>query len=204
MIPKTIVTCWINHDANSMTDLVKRCIESQKIDGYEHKVITIDDCNIGSQYVDGCLSRHDVIGYVKASDYMRVWYVWKYGGIHLDGDMEVLESKNFDHLLEYKMFVPMDPQGHYGNAGFGSEAGDPLLKKYLERVEANFRGTGELAYEPGIRAFSDMFYIMDTSYIKMLSPDHFFPYNHLTKSEEITENTLVKHWYTNSWVKNTN
>lgn len=199
-IPRTIYTYWINENPDSMPDMVKTCIESQQVPGYEHRILTIEDCDIGSQYVKDCISRHDVKGYVKASDYMRCYYVWKYGGIALDGDMEILEGKNFDHLLHYEMFVPMDPQGHFGNAGFGAEQGHPLLKHYLDRIENNFKGDGEFVYEPGIRGFSDMFYISDISKIQLLTSDYFFPYNHQKNTENITENTLVKHHYMNSWI----
>lgn len=149
MIPKRIVTVWLNENPE-LPFLVKNCIESQKKCaeefGYEHHIITLENRYKGSKYVEECLSRKDVKGYVKASDWLRVHYVYTYGAIHLDSDMEVLPGKSFDHLLDCKMFVPRDPHEHFGNAGFGAEAGDPLLAYYLKRVDENFRGDGDITY----------------------------------------------------------
>ncbi len=209
-IPRILWTSWINHDPASMPELIKHCIETQKkcADkfGYEHKTIGISDCfkfieDYGSRYLKECLSRKDVKGYVKCSDWIRVYKIWEEGGIYLDADMEVLEGKNFDHLLDCKMFVPKDPHEHFGNAGFGAEAGDPILEYYLKRIEDNFRGEGDMIYEAGVRGFSDHFYMKDHSYVRILTPDYFFPMNrHSRETDNLTENTLVKHWYANSWI----
>ena len=201
VIPKILWTTWLGE---TPPDLVKRCIETQQKCaqdfGYEHRILDNDYASNFNGYVEECLIRKDVKGYVKASDWLRCYALLEEGGIYIDADMEILPGKNFDHLLNYKMFVPKDPQGHFGNAGFGAEVGHPLLKHYLDRISDNFKGEGELVYEPGIRAFSDMFYISDVSEIKILTPDYFFPYNHQTGKEEITPNTLVKHYYLDSWI----
>ena len=202
MIPKKIWTIWLG---GKMTELVRGCIETQKLPGYEHCLITLDNCYRGSQYVNDAIRAER---WVKAADWLRMHYLYTEGGIYLDADMEVLPGKNFDDLLDCDLFVPREECGHYGNCGLGSIAGQPDLKVYLDRVESNFKGDGDLVYDPGIRAFSDVFWLAersserssDKSRMRILTPDYFFPYNHQTNRTEITANTRVFHHYAKSWV----
>ena len=99
--------------------------------------------------------------FVKASDYLRVYHIWEEGGIYLDADMEVLPNKNFDDMLDNRMFTENEVYGMPANAGFGAEKGHPLLKRYLDRIESNFKGDGDLIFEPGVRAFADIVWVAD-------------------------------------------
>jgi hypothetical protein len=172
-------------------------METHKIPGYKYKIITLDNCFKDSKYVNEAISAKR---WVKASDWLRMHELYVNGGIHLDADMEVLPGKNFDHLLDCDMFIPMEECGHYGNAGLGSIPGHPILKNYLNRISNNFQGAGDLVYEPGIRAFSDVCWIADKTKIKLLPPHIFFPYNHDTRQTVIKSDTLVFHHYAKSWV----
>jgi len=178
--------------------LVKKCIDSQKIDGYTHHLITLDNYETNSNYVLDAVAGKK---WVKASDYLRCEYMFNHGGIHLDGDMEVLPGKNFDDLLDCRMFTSFEVCGLYANAGFGAEAGHPLLKAYMDRIDANYKGTGDLVFEPGIRTFNDIFWAADKSLFRMIDTSIFFPYNHTNGHIGITPETKVYHHYNKSWQK---
>ena len=197
MIPKRIFTIWFNEDPE-LPPMVKRCIESQKIPGYEHRLITLENCYKDSRYIKECLSAKQ---WVKASDWLRMWYLYTEGGIYLDADMEVLKGKNFDDLLDNRIFLAKEAGGYWANAAIGSEPGHPTIKEYLRRVEDNFRGDGDSIFEPGIRTFTDVFWEADREGlgIKEYPTDYFFPYNHITHEIKITENTRVYHHYMTSW-----
>ena len=49
MIPKHIVTCWVSD--TEPPELIKKCIDSQKIEGYTHHLITLDNYDHSSVYV---------------------------------------------------------------------------------------------------------------------------------------------------------
>ena len=105
MIPKRIFTIWLDENRKP-PELVRRCIESQKIEGYEHRLITLENCYKDSPYMQQCLtSPHLKKRYCKASDYLRMHYLLTEGGIYLDADVEMLPGKNFDALLDCKAFV---------------------------------------------------------------------------------------------------
>lgn len=201
MIPKKIFTVWLN-DNPGYPPLVERCIASQQIPGYEHHVITLENCDRSYSYVRDAISTKN---WVKASDFIRCQYMYDNGGIYLDADMEVLPNKNFDALLDCSIFTCIEPCSLYANSAFGAEPGHLIIRKYIERVENNFKGTGDLILLPGIQTFHDIFWIvrnagrLDEMGVKVVGTDYFFPYNHVTNVENITDNTLVKHHFMRSW-----
>jgi hypothetical protein len=207
MIPKRIITIWLSN-RKEFPVLIERCINSQKIEGYEHKIITLENCYRGSKYVNEALAMAEKTGevkwFVKASDWLRVYHIWDEGGIYLDADMEVLPNKNFDDLLDNRMFTENEVYGMPANAGFGAEKGHSFLKRYLDRIEENFKGDGDLVFEPGVRAFADLIWIADKEKegIKIYNTELFFPYKHGTKEINITPDTRVFHHYANTWCDN--
>lgn len=209
-IQKRIFTVWLSPPGKETPKLVQRCIESQKIPGYEHIVITMENCYKGSSYVNECLEEYyktdNVKFLVKASDYLRVWHVWNESGIYLDADMLVLPGKNFDDLLDNRFFTENEVCGNTANAGFGAEKGHPFLKEYMRRVEDNFKGGGDMVYDPGIRAFSDLMWITNKEEqgIKIYPTSIFFPYNHTTEEVRILPDTKVVHFFMGTWYENPN
>lgn len=200
MIPKKIFTIWLNDDT-LLPPQVAACVATHKIEGYEHRMITLENVYRGSRYVRECLEAKK---WAKAADFLRMHYLFTEGGIYLDADMEVLAGKNFDDLLNFSMFVSKDVEDRYwANSGLGSIAGHPVLKEYLRRVEDNFLGGGDSVFEPGIRTFTDVLWEsgVERMGIKVISNDNFFPYNHITSETKITENTRAIHHYHKSWLK---
>ena len=197
MIPKRIFTIWLN-DNPKLPVLVKKCIESQKILNYEHRLITLENTDRDSIYVRECIEAKN---WVKASDYLRMYYIWKEGGIFLDADMEILSGKNFDDMLDTRFFTGYEFRGFIANSGCGSEPGHPLLKMYMDLLDRNFKGAGDMVFEPGLRLFCDLLTMSDRDKlgVKIYSTDYFYPYNHVTKEVKITNNTRVYHHYITTW-----
>lgn len=202
MIPKTIYTFW----AGEMDPLTKRCIESQKLPGYEHVILTPENIHKGSRYLNEAMAAEKlgVKRWCKVADFARLFYVWAFGGIYLDADMEVLPGKNFDHLLGSKLFVSEDEEGNYSSAAMGGEAGQPILKHIMDQVEDNYRGDGGWVWETGFLYFTNTMKAhkaWDPTSMDVVPSDRFFPYHWRNKEHNFTENTLVKHHYVGSWTK---
>jgi len=172
------------------------CVETQKIKGYSHKIITLENCFKGSKYVNDALKAKK---WVKASDWLRMHELYVNGGIYLDADIEILPGKNFDHLLDTELFFAREENRLCSNAVVGSVSGNPIIKKYLDNVTNNFIGAGDMVFEPGIRLFSDMFWDKDKTNITELTMDYFFPYNNNTYETKYTKNTITFHHFLSSW-----
>ena len=182
-----------------MPEVVKHCIKTHKLEGYEHIWIdngTIIDPEFKTDYLTECFNARN---YGKASDYLRVCYLEKYGGIYLDADTEVL--KPFDDVLDNEMFVCEEDNGFVANGIIGAVPNHPMLTHYKGVIERNFRGGGELVFQPGMYLFTELVkYSRWTPGIKVYAPDWFLPYNHQTDKLNITENTHTNHYYLKSWL----
>lgn len=184
----------------AMPELVKKCVATHKLDGY--KQIWIDngamiDREFQTQYFEECMAAEN---WGKLSDYLRICYLEKYGGIYLDADTEIL--KNFDDVLDAKIFACEEENMFVANGIIGAEAHHPMLVHYKKLIEDNFRGTGHLVFQPGMYLWTELVKYSEWSKDVSLYPaEWFLPYNHQTDVLRITPNTHTKHYYLKSWMK---
>lgn len=190
MVPKRVFSVWLG---GNPPELVKKCLKTHEIPGYEHRLITEENCFKDHPYVKEALGAKK---WVKAADFLRLWYLNEEGGIYLDADMEVL--KPLDDLLDNEMFTCREENGFIANSVIGSIAGHPVLKKSLDEMTARFKGNDDKVFEAGMEIFSKNA-SEDTS-VKVLTADFFFPYNHQTGVTKHTENTRCFHHFLKSWV----
>lgn len=197
MIPKIIISMWIGPQ---MPDLIKKCIATHKLNGYEH--IWIDngteiDEGFKTDYFHECIAGQQ---FGKLSDYLRICYLERYGGIYLDADTEVLGT--FDSFLGNHIFVCEEENKFIANGIIGAEAHHPMLVHYKKLIEDNFKGTGELVFQPGMYLWTELVKYSEWSGdVNIYPPEIFLPYNHQTNVLNITEHTVTNHYYLKSWLK---
>lgn len=165
-----------------MPTWIEDCVKTHTVLGYEHEFYNLENCFKDSRYVQECIKSKQ---WAKAVDYLRVYYLNKNGGIYLDSDVEVF--KNFDELLENRMFVGKERNGYLCNGIIGSEPNHPFLKYYLNTVERNFKTDGE-TFDAGMQFFSEAYYIADREGLGMRIYE-----------PEVLEN-ILKHYYLKSWL----
>lgn len=192
MIPKTIFTIWLNQD-KKLPLLVERCIKTHEIEGYKHKLITLDNCFKNNLYLQQALK---VEAWGKMCDFLRVYYLIKEGGIYLDADVEILQGKNFDSLLDNKIFAGRENNGFINTAVLGAEKGNQTLKDHLQEVTTRFRGDDGLFFQSSIEIFTPR---IEKNKGTILPPDYFYPYDHQQGTVNITKNTICYHHFLKSW-----
>jgi len=179
-----------------MPDRIKECIDSQKIPGYEHVLITNDNY-YHCRYVDECV---EAGLYGKATDYLRMHYLYEMGGIYLDADTTVL--KPFDEVLHNKVFACEERNQFVANGIVGAIKGHPMLKHYLKLIEENFIGSGELVFQQGMYLWTELTkYSQWSRDVKLYEPEWFLPYDHQSGKTEITDKTITNHFYLKSWLQ---
>ncbi len=92
-----------------------------------------------------------------ASDYIRLWAIYNYGGIYLDSDIKVLKS--FDDLLSEKAFTAFESGGRIAAWRFGGEKSAPVFKELLEFIATVLRYHNEIISALDGAGYKDVFAI---------------------------------------------
>jgi mannosyltransferase OCH1-like enzyme len=190
-IPKRIFTIWLG---DKPPEWIEKCMNTHALPGYEHRIITLENCRVESRYLQECL---DARAWVKAADYMRAWYLCQEGGIYLDADVEVV--KPFDDLLDQSMFVGQEENSFVSNAIIGAKPGHPILIDFLGKVDRNFIGGGDLVFQPGMFLWTEI--VRYSPDVRIYPPDFFLPYNHHRDELKVTDNTYTIHHFSKSWIR---
>ena len=202
-IPKKIWMIWLSR-STEIPELVQTCIDSAKVlTSYEFNLITLDNCWKKSRYVNECIESNN---WTKAADFLRMYYLYNFGGIYLDADTEVI--KDFDSMLGDRLFCGEENDNKcFANGIIGAEPKHPLIGEYLRKIEANFRGDGDMVFEPGVRAFTDLIWMAKVEGkekelgITVYPPEYFFPYNPYSGVVKVNPHTVTYHHYMSLWKK---
>lgn len=131
MIPKIIHYCWFGK--NKMPDNLKKYMQSWKeyCPDYEIKCWSEDNYDVNSNSFLKAAYKAKAWAFV--SDYVRLDVIYRFGGIYLDTDVELL--KNLDFLLNNKAYIGIQQNGYYCTTGlgFGGEKGNTAIYKMLEK-----------------------------------------------------------------------
>ena len=117
MIPKIIHFCWLSTD--EYPKLIKKYIESWKVKLPDYEFIVWDTNRFNVETTIWTQQAYKSKKYAFVSDYIRLLAVYKYGGIYLDTDVEVL--KNFDDLLNLPYFIGSQYDSLIEAAVFGAK-----------------------------------------------------------------------------------
>ncbi len=197
MISKNIYTVWLS-DSSETPPLIQQCIDSQRIPGYNHHLITLDNCKKDKQYVRDAIAAKR---WVKATDFLRMQYLYEEGGIFLDADVEILAGKNFDSFLNNRMFAAKENNGFIGVAVMGSEKGHPFVKQWMEWVETHFKGDDDFNFESSMEPVVHGYYEWgwDRSGFALLRTNLLYPFDHQWDTVNIEPQTVTYHHFYKSW-----
>lgn len=113
MIPKIIHCVWLSGD--DKPEIYKRCINSwiEVMPEYEIKewsLKNLPDEVLNHSFVSAAIQAKK---WAYATDYIRLWALYNYGGIYLD--MDVMVYKPFDVFLKYRAFscIEFNPRWFY-------------------------------------------------------------------------------------------
>ena len=132
MIPKIIHYCWVG--GNPLPESAKKCIQSWKKYCPDYEIIEWNESNYDftkNEYMKEALEAKKW-GFVP--DYARLDIIYRYGGIYLDTDVEIVKS--FDELLKYEGFLGFETNEYINlGQGFGAESNNSVIKALLDSYE---------------------------------------------------------------------
>lgn len=216
MIPKIIHYCWLSNDP--IPTNLQNCMKSWKrfLPEYEFILWNFDRFpKSKSQWVSDAFDNKK---YAFASDYIRLYALYHYGGIYLDMDIEIVKS--FDKLLNLKTILGYENSKTKGLevAAFGVEKHSIWIKTCLDYYDTrnfiNKDGSYNIQPLPGvikrcllrngfslvdINTFEEAYDLNNNIEIPVFPFDFFSPKNHLTGKIKKTTNTYSIHHFAGSW-----
>ena len=206
-IPKIIHYCWFG--GSPLPELALKCIESWKkyCPDYE-----IKEWNENNYDIEGSCEfvrkAYECRKWAFVSDYARLDIVWRYGGIYLDTDVELI--KPLDSILDCGMgFFGCEQKGSVASGlGFACEKGEEILKEMMEYYRSltfSPECMGESAcpiintYIFEKHGFQKNDSIQKIGKIQILPAEYLCPENMWTGERKFTDKTISIHHYSASW-----
>ena len=220
MIPKIIHFCWLSGD--KYPSKISYCISTWNkiIPDYKFVLWDWNKCkeeNILNDWVKEAFLKKK---YAFAADFVRLYAVYKYGGIYLDSDVEVI--KRFDELLQLPYFIGKEAIGNRLEiAAFGAEKNCEWIKHVLDYYDGrhfvNPDGSLDMKVMPDIiyetinknYTFANVSTIKDFVHDKStfnVFPSHWFCAHVCLNGADkpsfiISKETFCVHHFANSWLK---
>ena len=125
LIPKKIHYCWFG---NEMPDFLKSNIKKWREICPDYEIIEWNENNYDVMSCVYMKESYEAKQWAFVPDYIRLDIIYKYGGIYLDTDIELLRSP--DNLLYQNAFGISDGSFFLNlGAGFGAAPGNSILKE---------------------------------------------------------------------------
>ncbi len=210
MIPKKIHYFWIG--GNPKPESVLYCIDSWKKHCPDYEIVEWNETNYDFTKNEYMRQAYKAKKWAFVTDYARLDIIYKYGGIYLDTDVELI--KPLDSVLDYTGFMGFDQtmeKDHYvaTGLGFGMEQGNHIIQEMMLDYET-MKDTGEEAikYVPcpylntqvlrkhGLEN-DDIDQMVEN--IKIFASDVLCPKSYNTLQLHITDRTLSIHHFDGTW-----
>ncbi|CAG9613767.1 hypothetical protein BACCIP111899_02986 [Bacillus rhizoplanae] len=207
-IPRIIHYCWFGE--KEKPDIVKRCIDSWERNLSEYEIKEWNENNFDINCNSYVREAYKFRKFAFVSDYVRVYALYKFGGIYLDTDVEVFRP--FDNMLHHDSFWGFEQENYIATSTIGAAKGNKLIKIFLDSYEeknfmkadgshddlTNVAIVTELLKNIGLKMNGEYQEIED---IGAFYPQTYFsPYDYINCRKFITKNTYAMHHFYKSWL----
>lgn len=210
MIPKVIHYCWFNKKKKkNFPPLVDKCIKSWKFFLPDYKIICWNEENFDLNTCKFVKEAFEAEKYAFVSDYVRLYVLFKYGGIYLDTDVEIVKS--FDTLLNNKAIAGFKSKKMIDTCVLGTEKNNDIFRELLNKYnnKSFYKKDGSMDLQPNTEFLLDIFKkynikmnneLQKKEQITIYPKEYFSPYEASVGKLNITSNTYAIHWCDGSWV----
>lgn len=201
MIPKKIHYIWLGKNKKDRASQI--CINSWKANLTDYELIEWNEDNLP---LDEIAANNRFFSYCRKyklwafmSDYLRLWILYREGGIYMDTDVQVI--KQFNDLLCNPMFLGYEMNDYVGTGIIGSEKGNQFVKELLDFYSDKI---WKVNYYNNPMIFSNVLKEKPelNKYCIILDRNYFSPYDPFKeyKTDRVeTEETYTIHWYNANW-----
>ncbi len=207
-IPKIIHYCWFG---GKIPAKFERYIRQWKEKCPDYEIKLWNETNVDFESSDYLKKAVKAGKWAFVADYVRLEALYKYGGIYLDTDVELLSD--FDSLLEKKVVFGFETSKQINGAIILAEKENPFIYEVLE----TYKGLvfedkdiietmtpipyilSKMVEKKGAKLNGDTQIISD---ITLLSRDYFYPLSFEGEGRCFSKNTIAIHQYAGSWSNN--
>lgn len=208
LIPKRIHYMWLGK--KQIPSNLQKCIDSWKRYCPDYEIVRWDESNYDIGKHVYMQAAYDAGAYSFVSDHARLDILYRYGGIYMDTDVEVI--KNLDPLLHQEAFCGVEKWQIINSGGcIGAVKGHPMIEKLLatrEKVlflDKNGRKNTltcgyydtNVALENGYRINGKTQHIQG---MNIYAFDYFHPYDYMSGHTYMTEHTYSIHRFNGGWL----
>ena len=205
-IPKVIHYCWFGR--KRMPKLTKKCIESWKKNLPDYKLILWNEDNFDISINPFMKQAYDSHKFAFVSDFLRLYVLYKYGGIYMDTDVEVI--KNLDPFLTKTAFSGFENINFIPTGIMASEKNHPWVKVLLDYYEDKFfiNDDGSYNNRPNTEIITELSkqlgLKLDNTYQVLNGGIHIYPNDYFCPKSiyggiNLTQNTYTIHHFVGSW-----
>ena len=216
MIPKIIHYCWLSNDP--IPEKLQKYMASWKKYLPDYEFMKWDFNRFDKESCPWVSEAFDAKKYAFAADYIRIYALYKYGGIYLDMDVEVLKS--FDDLLQYPYFLCYEQDGNGPEVAAFGAGGNQWLADWLDyykgrhfvsinpqnrtplpKIAINWLSQKGYVFKDIIKP-SEITQNINIKVICLLPSEYFSPKSYTNGKIYCTLNTYSIHHFAGSWIPN--
>lgn len=207
-IPKTIHYMWLGK--KEIPFKLQKCIESWKQYCPDYEIVRWDESNYDISQNKYMEEAYKAGAYGFVPDYARLDILYRYGGIYMDTDVEVI--RNLDALLYQEAFCGVEKWQviNFGGCSGASKENPVILEFLNERQGISFLNVDgsqnkntcgyydtKIALRNGYRINGRTQNILG---MNIYAYDYFHPYDYISCQTLRTENTYTIHRFNGGWL----
>lgn len=211
MIPKIIHYCWFG--GKPLPELAVKCIESWRQNLPDYEIVEWSEKNFDIKSAPRYVKEaHFARKYAFVSDYVRLYALYKFGGIYFDTDVEVL--KPLDSFLHHTAFLGFEDNNCVSTGIIASVKEGAWVKDqkdyYHDKERSFYFDSYHTDETPNVTVITR--YMLNKgmleentfqdfpSLVTIYPSDFFCPKSWATGEINITNNTHTIHHFAGSWV----
>lgn len=205
-IRKVIHYCWFGR--GPLPKIAIKCIDSWKKHLPDYSIVRWDENNFD---ITSNLFAKEAYGQKKfafVSDYVRLFVLYKYGGIYMDTDVEVVNS--LDRFLDNDAFSGFESKRSIPTGIMGAKKGSEIIKTFLDYYENRsfFNEDGTFDTKTNVRIITDICvskgFIPNNKFqifkgLTLYPKTYFCPLEWNNKRKDFSEETCTIHHFAGSW-----
>ena len=210
MIPKIIHYCWFG--GNPLPPLAEKCIASWKKFCPDYEIKEWNESNFDITSNTYIYEAFQCKKWAFITDYVRLWVIYKYGGIYMDTDVEVL--KPLDAILYHPAFSGFESNCSIPTGIMAGEQNNKWFKLQLAYYDDRHfvRKDGSLDLTTNVKTITNITkqnyginlnnIYQDLKDMVFYPSDFFCPKDYVTGVINTTQNTYTIHHFAGSWASN--